>query len=692
MRYIGGLLIFLSIAFLAITPQTAWAQEKNQFITLVNPIRISIYSSNPAQSLANQYERIKSRKLPASWLLTYDALSNPQIIEVIRSMDENQDAGILMEVTENFAQAAGVKYNKTDSWHRSTSVFLTGYTQSERVKLIDLVFKKFKDQLGFHPTSVGSWWTDSYSLDYMKNRYGIFANLVVADQLDTDGYTVWGQYWAAPYYPSRNHAATPAQNKENKLEVVNIQWAPRDPINGYLSPTNFRASLYSTQDYYTLGLPDEYLEKLINLYAGQHDNQFGQITFGLEGDFEPQNYTVGGQYDKYLQIAKNFSNSGKFMVTNMKQFSQWYMRNFTLSPDYLTVSDDLLGKNLKVIWYQTPYYRISFVIDQITKTLKVTSFYVFFANFREPFYLSPNKQLDLYIKLPQVVDSTFFNSNQLLFKDVTFYGVTKQSDGVKLTFNNQGIELKTDQIIFSSFKQSLPTFLSKSSYLKPLSLFRNTGFTIRHDFPYDASGRIFTDLTPTSSHFLKQRKIAALGILSLAIIGLAYFVIARFCRIKVRIISYTILTTTIILFGLIYYQKNSTQYSISQAELDALFNLSLMPPGKVLVLNRECLQCYFHTAYQPAVFANLRRYVKELSHHDLIFDDKLIESHSIELQSLTKIKREDAKNYIRGLNVDYIYLVKHEDYTENIPYSPGDLDVQQVFINSDAQIWKVRKS
>ena len=146
-------------------------QDNSSFITLVNPVRISVYTKDPAKSFASQYSEVSKRNLPASWLFTYDVLENQQVTFLARQMDHRQDLGIFLEVTPNFAKSAAVKYNKTDSWHRSNSVFLSGYSQEDRKKLIDTVFEKFKSDFGYYPKSVGAWWVDSFSLGYMKEKY-----------------------------------------------------------------------------------------------------------------------------------------------------------------------------------------------------------------------------------------------------------------------------------------------------------------------------------------------------------------------------------------------------------------------------------------------------------------------------------------------------------------------------------------
>lgn len=153
-----GLLIealILLAQFFILTPKVL-AEDDNQFITVVSPVRISSYNKNPAESLRSEYSVIKKNNLSATWLLTYDALNNAEVASIVKSMDNSQEFGIFLEVTKDFANDSGVVYYNTGFWHHASSVFLSGYTQEERMKLIDSVFMKFKERLGYYPVSVGS--------------------------------------------------------------------------------------------------------------------------------------------------------------------------------------------------------------------------------------------------------------------------------------------------------------------------------------------------------------------------------------------------------------------------------------------------------------------------------------------------------------------------------------------------------
>ena len=180
-------------------------------------------------SFLAEKDEIVSRNLPATWPVTYDVLLKKDFVKELKSLPDNQELGLFLEVGPKLAADAGVVYTKSDSWHRANSLFLSGYTQEDRKKLIDTYFSTFKKIFGYYPKSVGAWWVDSYSLDYMQEKYGITGVLGMSDQYNLDGYSLWGTWWSVPYYPSRFNAAVPAQTEKNKLTVVTQRWAAREP-------------------------------------------------------------------------------------------------------------------------------------------------------------------------------------------------------------------------------------------------------------------------------------------------------------------------------------------------------------------------------------------------------------------------------------------------------------------------------
>lgn len=676
LQFIKLLICLLILVF----PKAVLAQSTNnlnQFTTIVNPVRISFYTKDPGANLTSQYSEIKKRNLPATWLLTYDVMLNSGINIAIKLMDSSQELGLFLEVTPDFAKDSDVIYNKTDSWHRANSVFLSGYTQQERIRLIDKAFEKFKKNYGYYPVSVGAWWIDSYSLDYMKRKYNIIANLTVADQFSTDGYQVWGQYFSTPFYPSKIHAGIPASSLDNKLDIVTLQWASRDPLNGYGRTDESR---YSTQDYFTKNLTEDYFKKLFELYGLRQSNKFGHITIGLEGDLSPDVYQ--GIFARQLDIIKTKKDERFIDVVTMRDFSSWYRNNFPmLSPVQIILSDDLLGKKIISIWYQTPYFRINIIYDHDTKKTQVRDFRTYHDNFQEPYYVSPNRDLNLSIILPSIIDSAGNPDEiwQIWVKELQ--DINSSDEILKLNFkNNNQIKLTPTGIEISGDIQQPPKLLIDSPLLdiKKSTMGLDVMSKLHWNFPEE--GLIFRSLTQEATFFLKQRKVVlAEGLIILSLSGMIFFLSKKKLYYKI----FTAGITFLAVLGVIsWYLFNSRLYFVPQAQLDALNRLKLMPGKKVVVYDQVCLQCRWHTLYMPAIFANKRGFVKNVSKKDIIYNSSIFNAK-------TRLK---AREELNKLHADYIYLVKFEDYVERAPFSPGDLNLEEVYSNANVTIWRIKKN
>lgn len=668
------IVIFLLLLFL---PKNTYAGE-NQFINLVNPVRISPNNTYPKSSIQSQYEVLHNKNLPATWLLTFDALNTSDIVEIVKQMDPDNETGIFLEVTETFANAAGILYNKTDSWHRANSILTTGYSQSDRIKLIDTVFEKFKSKFGDYPTSVGAWWIDSYSLGYMIKKYGITANLTVADQFSTDGYGVWGQYFSTPFYPSKLHAGIPASTSLSKLDIVTMQWAPRDPLN---SLGISEESLFSTQDYQLIGLPNSYFEKLIDLYSQKHRNSFGQIVLGLEADLNVETYK--GLFSRQMDIVEGLKKQGKVKVSTMREFSIWYRSKFhEISPPHIIETDDLLGKNQKVIWYQSPKYRIGLKLHTGDNKILIFDLRTFHSNFQEPYYLSPNKELNLYIRNPSVVD-TVQNPNTLWVIET---GGTINLDGSPEKFT---VTFPKGTLVL------LPGFITISKGISPPNIFVNSGllkkthsinenqYEVISDWPYPKEGLTFKSLPPEFWYFTnlenlkKPQNIKRVGIgLILFFILLIVIWVKRLYRERI----FRIVGLVTIFSGLLLLIINLETYYVSQAELDTLLQLKFQPQGKVIVYNQDCVKCSYTTEFRPAVFANRRDYVRQVSGKEIIYDRSIF----------TAEDRQAGKKELDRLKARYIYVVSYEGYKELVPFSPGDYNLEMVYENANSQLWKIR--
>lgn len=583
--------------------------QEDKFINIVNPVRIAPYTNDVSENLRSQYSVVSDYALAATWLVTYDVLDDPDAVNELRKFDPNQELGLFLEVGEKLAADSGVPLSE-GFWHHANVVFLSGYTQRERLKLVDTLFNKFKEKFGYYPSSVGSWWTDSYSLSYMHEKYGISANLAVADQFSTDRYQVWGGYWAMPYYPCRYHTAIPASKVEAKIPVVVLQWAPRDPINGYYN------SLFSTQDYFTGQVNEDidYYKKILSLYLNEA-GEFGQVTIGLEGDLSPDSYS--GHYRTWLRTARELVDTGAVRAVTMSEFAHWYRLAYPgISPAHLIHTKDLRGENKEITWYQNPNFRIGVLTDNDKKETKIIDLRIYNDDFKEPYYEWPNRGFDLLINVPSLYDEV-------------------------------------------SYKDSVKG-LSYGAAFDPTKF--EPDITIS---PYT-----FRGLTPEAAHMLRSKKLI-LGIILATVLLLVFIYKSRRRRIVFLVIF------SLGLLGVYLYPRATQDYYVSQAEVDALRKIE---GGAVLVYDNECLQCEWYGEYQPAVFANRRDYVGRLTGGRVVYNKAFFESENI----------EQAKREFDRLDVNYIYLVNYGYYKEDIPVSPGDIGVERVYKNANAEVWRVK--
>ncbi len=615
--FLLGVILFVNLFF---CPEV-FAEGGDRFITVVNPVRISKYSKTPEKSLNAEYAVIKEFDLPATWLLTYDALSDKKVILEINKMDRRQEFGIFLEVTQSFSSDSGVSYHDSGFWQHANSVFLSGYTQDERKKLIDKVFEKYKEVFGRYPKSVGSWWTDSYSLNYINEKYGVITNLICSDQYATDGYQIWGQPWQMAYYPSKNHPAIPASNLGNKLNVVNIQWASRDPLNGYES------SLFSTQDYVvtTKTLDIEYFKKLVDFYLllGK-ESGFSQITVGLEADLDAGGYK--GEYAKQMGYVKEM-NKKRVSVVTMSDFADWYIRKFQdLSPKSSLDSNDFLGTKRRAYWNTTSKYRLHYVKDEGKNIIQIMDLRTYNSDISDPYETSPNRSFNLAINTPAIID-----------------GIQNQEDIWEIPGDSK-IKADEDKITISGKNINIPSKLLNS----PLARINKNKETVEIIFLGSVTPKDGVEIKGYSSeaiHFFSQKK------------AFLYLLSGK---------------------GWNYIKKIS--YLIPQGEIYALYYLKTLGSGSVLVYKGECLQCEYHTPLKPPAFSGIKSYVKEYSSKPIVYDKTVFEATN----------RDIAKHELNKTGVKYVYLVKFEDYNEKLPFSPGDLGIEKIFSNANAEIWKVK--
>src|SRR3989338_8966183 len=285
---LSAFFILISSGFF--TP-SAFALDRPHFVSFTNPIRgeegWGAGEQDPLDLPKYQYQLAKQNNFPVDWLLRFDAIESATIsayFNDISATDSSQAICAFLEITPKLTVAAGVVYTQGEYMSQANRIFLSGYSQPDRKKLIDAYMKSFYDKFGYYPKVVGAWHLDAYSLEYLSNHYSVVSAVICDEQYSTDNYRLWGGYLGSPYFPSKLNFLVPATTRENRVNIALTKWAARDPFNFY----GIRAeSSYSFQvnDYSFLKLTTKFFDNLLGVYAQNGLTEFTQVNIGLENDY-----------------------------------------------------------------------------------------------------------------------------------------------------------------------------------------------------------------------------------------------------------------------------------------------------------------------------------------------------------------------------------------------------------------------
>lgn len=331
-----GIAIFttLIIAYSATIGRVEASKQPNRFVNLVYPVRgRNLWVENDLKRVDDLMTSLKNYDYPATFLFQYDALNDRDLTLKFKKKCGKCEYGLFLEVSEELATGARVPYKLGDgTWYRADKVFLSGYSLLQRERLIDKAFQKFQEKFGVYPKTIGVWYIDPYSLDYVVNKYHVTSYVSVADQFDTDGHRDWGKPWGVPFYPTKTNILANAGTVENKLDVVELQWAPKMPTEGFGKGVQFSQASDQANDYINNGHDTGYFKRVINTYLN-NSNPFGQIIVGLEVGQELAMFSV--EHDRQLAVVKELG----VKVTTVNDFSNWYRQEYPDISPVTKISD-----------------------------------------------------------------------------------------------------------------------------------------------------------------------------------------------------------------------------------------------------------------------------------------------------------------------------------------------------------------
>jgi hypothetical protein len=356
------------------------------FIRLLEPRDSNITEEVLYQTVAKQVEMMQKYNLGGTFLLQYDALLDPRYQKLLKRLPSGKfEIGGWFEIPQPLAENAGLKWRGDSPWDPRADVdFATGYTPREREKLVDVYMRDFKKIFGYYPKSVGSWFIDAHTLNYLYKKYGIVASCNCKDQIGTDGYTLWGGYWNQAYYPSLKNAYMPSQNEKNQVPVPIFRMLGSDPVRQYDEGIGtHRQGVVTLEPVYKFGGGDSaWVHWYFKQFVEGECMQYAYVQAGQENSFTWDAMSKG--FEIQLPLIARLRDENKIKVETLAASGKWFRKHFKITPPTsVTVNEDIEGSDRKTVWFDSRFYRLNLLWEN--GSLRFRDIHLFDENFASDF-------------------------------------------------------------------------------------------------------------------------------------------------------------------------------------------------------------------------------------------------------------------------------------------------------------------
>ena len=367
------------------------------------------------ETVVSQVEIMNQFQLKGTFLLQYDALIDSSYQALMKSLPADQyEIGAWWEIPQPLVENSGMEWRGRYPWDWHADVgFATGYTPEEREKLVDTYMKDFFGIFGFYPKSVGSWFIDAHTLNYLYEKYQIVASCNCKDQIGTDGYTLWGGYWNQGYYPSKLNAYMPAQNAENQIPVPIFRMLGSDPIYQYDNGlgTNVQR-VVSLEPVYKLGGGNqEWCDWYFDAFVNGEAMAYGYVQTGQENSFTWQRMQKG--FEIQWPILSRLLSEEKIEVKTLAETGEWFKAKYPVTPaTSVTVLKDHRDEGRQTVWFNSRNYRANLLWEK--GTLRFRDIHVFDETVASDYLTERGTSTSCnYYTLPVVDGFQWSNENQI---------------------------------------------------------------------------------------------------------------------------------------------------------------------------------------------------------------------------------------------------------------------------------------
>ena len=408
--------------------------------------------------------------------ITYASLFSKEIIEIAKK--HHQDYG-----DEIGLSLLGLPCKEFRDKYHTEDFCIWMFSDKQKEEIIDDVFGKFYDAFGFYPASTGSYFLDSYTINYIKKKYpSVVCAIATCFEEGPKAYHTCNNSWYTfmdggpwnPWIPSITNSHCPAFSKEDDSGIVAIPHLSRDLLacfdgngsNFGTHPQNVLRGMIYYDDNGSIEYP--YLYNLIDQYRhlAKYNNGYsynmmfvGPGWLNKRGRWECPYELLAKSYLDGMAYYGNLKKEGKLIDLTMEEFAHKFRE---LHPDYKTGEvalwkDILYGSNKQYLWYASPFYRFCLDFNQggamidlrpyasrVSQNIGIGHEEVYDASY--PYLIQANYRAGFFTHYAGAgtVKSCYLEYNGhkadlCLVRTMARY--EKDSDGIKITTNKESIKL-----------------------------------------------------------------------------------------------------------------------------------------------------------------------------------------------------------------------------------------------------------
>lgn len=393
------------------------------FVRDIEPRDAEITPEVLYQTVKEEADAIHRFGFRGTWLLQYDALIDSRYQPMMREeLKHGCEVGGWWEITQPHVEAAGLKWRGRFPWDwHADKGFSVGYTQEERRVLVDVYMAEFKKIFGQLPKSIGSWFIDAYTLEYMQKKYGVEGCCMCRDQIGTDGYTLWGGYWAGAYYPSRVNSYMPAQSREGQIDLPVFRMLGSDPLYQYSAGIGGAVQSVCTMEptYENAQVP-EWVAWYLRCMTDDPALGFTYLQAGQENSFTWDAFKKG--YEVQLPQIAELERQGKLRVETLIETARTFRKKYAVTPaTACTAMRDYTDKDGRTVWFNSRYYRANILWQG--DRMNIRDMHLFDEKKESYYYKNVcTSNQCVYMTLP-IVDGCLWSTNELM-AGLRLYGMT----------------------------------------------------------------------------------------------------------------------------------------------------------------------------------------------------------------------------------------------------------------------------